>query len=171
MKYALNHPWKFRRWYVAFLAGLIQFSMAMFQEYISILVILSTTTYIDAVKDFTALNILNEFNSFFFDYSSQSPINDLLSSSELNLGSNVKIPLESLLKVETTTAFKPEGDDENDPDPGPNIEPIFRSEGRDQSDEEGDSFPYPKSGCRNCWAMARPTKSVIIQIGDRSCPN
>ena len=170
MKYALNHPWKFRRWYVAFLAGLIQFCMAMLQEYISILVILSTTTYIDAVKDFTALNVLNDFNSFFFEYSSQSPIYELLSNGELVLSSKVKIPLESLLKVETTTAFKPDGD-ENDPEPGPNIEPIFRIEGRDQSNEEGDSFPYPKSGCRNCFAMARPTKSVIIHIGDRSCPN
>ena len=86
------------------------------------------------------------------------------------MSSKVKIPLESLLKVETTTAFKPDAD-ENDPKPGPNIEPIFRTEGRDLLNEDGDSHPYPESGCRNCFAMARPTSSVVIRLGDRSCPN
>ena len=83
MKYALNHPWKFRRWYIAFTSGLIQFSMAILQEYISILVILSTTTYLDAVKDFVALTIINDFNGYFFAYSSKDPIHELITEGEI----------------------------------------------------------------------------------------
>ena len=68
MKYALNHPWKFRRWYMAFLIGLTQFGMAIMTEYVSIQVILSTSSYIDAVKDFIALIVVNDLDNFLFNY-------------------------------------------------------------------------------------------------------
>lgn len=68
MKYALNHPWKFRRWYSAFLIGFIQLALAVTSEYVSIQIVLSTDTYLDAVKDFIALMIVNEFDNHFFEY-------------------------------------------------------------------------------------------------------
>ena len=67
MKYALNHFWKFRAFgFAAFGVGLLQFSLALFAEYISFQIILSTGTYVDAVKDFIALMVVNDFDNFFF---------------------------------------------------------------------------------------------------------
>ena len=78
MKYALNHPWKFRRWYFALLIGLIQLSVAFAAEYMAIHIILSVDTYVDAVKDFVALMVVNEFDNYFFNYLNQDNIHKLI---------------------------------------------------------------------------------------------
>ena len=66
MKYSINHPWKFRQWPLAFSIGLIQFCMELLAEIVSACIILSVATYIDAVKDFIVLMVVNEFDNFLF---------------------------------------------------------------------------------------------------------
>lgn len=83
MKYALNHPWKFRRWYMACLIGLTQFGMAFMTEYVSIQVILSTSTYIDAVKDFIALIVVNELDNYLFNYQHKDDFHKIIADGEI----------------------------------------------------------------------------------------
>ena len=50
------------------MVGCLQLMVSFLSEVISIQIILSTTTYIDAVKDFIALLIINDLDNFFFAY-------------------------------------------------------------------------------------------------------
>ena len=66
MKYSINHHWKFSRFKVAFTVGCLQFILALFTQIVSIMIILSTETYIDIVKDFVALMVVNEIDNHLF---------------------------------------------------------------------------------------------------------
>ena len=66
MKYSVNHHWKFSQCKVAFTIGCLQFILALFTQIVSIMIILSTETYIDIVKDFVALMVVNEIDNHLF---------------------------------------------------------------------------------------------------------
>ena len=80
MKYALNHPWKFRASNVAYIIGLIQSIVSVFSEFISIAILLSTRTYIDAVKDFIALVVINDFDNMIFNYLKDEKLSKLIAN-------------------------------------------------------------------------------------------
>ena len=52
-------------------------------EMISILIILSTVTYVDGVKDFVALVVVNEIDNYFFSYMRSHPIHKLIVSGHI----------------------------------------------------------------------------------------
>ena len=155
MKYGLNHPWKFRAFSTTYLVGLIQLIAAYFAEIISIAVLMSARSYIDAVKDFIALIVVNEFDDMLFGYLKDDNLHKLISTGELKVGS-ISLTLGDLFKIETTSAFKPETE-YGDKLPSPELDPIFR----------GDT-PYKGTGCGN--AQNRPT-SAVIKYKDRGCCN
>ena len=83
MKYALNHPWKFRASNVAYIIGLIQSIVSVFTEGISIAILLSTRTYIDAVKDFIALVVINDFDNMIFNYLKDENLSKLIANGNI----------------------------------------------------------------------------------------
>ena len=66
MKFALNHKWKFARWRFAYMAGLFQVIICLLVAIISYFVIVFDDTIIDIVKDFLALQVVSEFDDYFF---------------------------------------------------------------------------------------------------------
>ena len=66
MKYALNHPWRFANWRLAFFTGFLQTSSVMFNEICNILVILYSTEPMAVVMNFLALVVISDFDDFFY---------------------------------------------------------------------------------------------------------
>lgn len=66
MKYALNHPWRFANWRLAFFTGFLQTSSVMFNEVCNILVILYSTETMAVVMNFLALVVISDFDDFFY---------------------------------------------------------------------------------------------------------
>ena len=163
MRYALNHPWHFRSWCSAFLTGFVQLALAIMAEYVSIHIILSTETYLDAVKDFIALIVVNEFDNHFFSYHNKEDIYKLIVAGSIDVG-GISLSLADLLRIETTTSFKPDRE-EDDPEPGPVLEPIYFHESEvDGQAAANSSSPYPE---KTCCAGGRPT-SAILRFSDRT---
>lgn len=77
MKFAINHPWKFKHHRIAVLAGFLQFSAMFLIALANYLVITISDTVIDVAKDFTALIIIAEFDDIFSSYFSNSKGNDI----------------------------------------------------------------------------------------------
>ena len=61
MKYALNHPWKFKHWNVSFFAGLMQALQVVVVEIVNIVVILTNDAVLDIVMNFMALVVISDF--------------------------------------------------------------------------------------------------------------
>ena len=86
--------------------------MAIMTEYVSIQVILSTSTYIDAVKDFIALIVVNELDNYLFNYQRKDDFYKLIVNGEIEVGS-ISLSLDDVLKIDTTTSFNPDQDEKN----------------------------------------------------------
>ena len=110
MKFASNHTWKFRNWYLAFSIGFVQLSLAIVAEYMAIHIILSVDTYIDAVKDFVALMVVNDFDNYFFSYLNKEDIYKLITQESLQVGS-MTLSLNDLLRIEITTSYRPDANE------------------------------------------------------------
>ena len=65
MKYATNHPWKFRSKYTGWLVGFCQFLMVISVEAINLVVIISNETVMDIIMNFLALVIIADFDDYF----------------------------------------------------------------------------------------------------------
>ena len=65
MKYAINHPWKFKFHRTAVLTGFLQFSAMFLIAMANYLVITISESVIDVAKDFTALVIISYFDDIF----------------------------------------------------------------------------------------------------------
>ena len=98
--------------------------MAFMTEYVSIQVILSTSTYIDAVKDFIALIVVNELDNYLFNYQSKDIFHKMIVDGEIEVGS-ISLSLKDVLKVETTTSYKPDQDERHNAEPLPELEPVY----------------------------------------------
>ena len=65
VKYSVNHPWKFANTKMAFATGFLQ-AMAMFIiSIINFAVSASSDSVLDVAKDFTALEIIAQFDDIF----------------------------------------------------------------------------------------------------------
>ena len=126
MKYALNHPWKFTMWPDACFVGLFQLSLAVVVEIFSMLILLSAWSYLVAVKDFVAVIVINDFDNMIFDYFQDDNVSKLIAKRKIEVGC-IKLSLADLLKIETTSSFKPQNEF-GDPIPIQDIEPAFKGE-------------------------------------------
>ena len=59
MKFAANHPWKFRSWWVAFLIGFAQMFMVVSVEIVNLVILNTNNVVMDTLKDFLALVIVS----------------------------------------------------------------------------------------------------------------
>ena len=125
MKYANNHPWKFDSATTAFSMGLLQFCFAVFTEFISGQVILASSTYLDVVKDFTALFVINEFDNYMYDYLPSDERKELIDKGCIEVDS-IKLTLEDLFKIETTSSFKIGKNEQNNDER--TLNPIYERE-------------------------------------------
>ena len=67
MKYALNHPWKFRNYRIAFLTGLFQLSISVIIEVSNVYVLLANSdTQVDVIANFIIMLVVAEFDNFFY---------------------------------------------------------------------------------------------------------
>ena len=66
MKYAINHPWKFDHYIVAWSAGFMQASMVICVETVNYIALLTFTNHVDIVMNFLAIAVISEFDDFFY---------------------------------------------------------------------------------------------------------
>ena len=69
MKYAVNHPWKFKYPNLAFAVGFCQVFSTILTSLVCYFVIVTSTSVLDLAKDFTALMIISEFDNQFARFS------------------------------------------------------------------------------------------------------
>jgi len=82
MKYALNHPWRFSNWRLAFTAGLMQSSSVMLNEFVNILTILYSTNIMSVVMNFLALVVISDFDDMFYGALRNESWKEFLSDSD-----------------------------------------------------------------------------------------
>ena len=67
MKYAINHPWKFRNVRLAFVAGLMQFTISLVIEVSNVYVLLANSeTQFDIVSNFVIMLVVADFDNYFY---------------------------------------------------------------------------------------------------------
>ena len=104
MKYALNHPWKFKHPYVAFMSGFFQAISTAFTALVCYSIILSSVDILELAKDFTALTIIINFDNYFALTSSDDITKEIVEGIRNKSGI-----YEGLLKNETTTSADARG--------------------------------------------------------------
>ena len=67
IKYAINHPYMFHSWFVAYLVGFMQASATIFVEIISVIVICLQQDPMDIVFNFIALSVITQFDDFIYE--------------------------------------------------------------------------------------------------------
>ena len=78
MKYATNHPWKFRSVLSAWLVGFSQFFMVICVEAINLIILVSNETVMDVIMNFLALVIIADFDDYFAQTLFDNPIFKML---------------------------------------------------------------------------------------------
>ena len=66
MKFALNHHYRFENPFVPYFAGMLQALSVFTIEFVNFIVILTSSTYLEVVMNFTALSIISEFDDAFY---------------------------------------------------------------------------------------------------------
>ena len=82
MKYALNHPWKFRNWLDAYFIGLAQLLVVLSVEGINLALLNTNTNVMDILMNFLALIIIAEFDESFYLTTAGEPIAELINEGE-----------------------------------------------------------------------------------------
>jgi hypothetical protein len=97
MKYANNHPWKFRKPRFAFVIGFLQVVSTALTAIVCYYVIIVSESVLDLAKDFTALMIISEIDNQFADISEETIAKDILADETKDI-------YKDLFKIETTTS-------------------------------------------------------------------
>jgi len=79
MKYALNHPWKFRDYKSAYYVGFSQLFVVMSVEAVNLLILQTNETIIETIMNFLALVVIAEFDDYFFIPVAKQPYAKLIS--------------------------------------------------------------------------------------------
>ena len=66
MKYANNHPWKFRDWSQAYSIGACQTMVVITVEVVNLAILITNQTIMDIIMNFLALVIIADFDDYFF---------------------------------------------------------------------------------------------------------
>lgn len=66
MKYALNHPWKFEHWFMAFVVNFLQFGVLLSVEGVCIALLLLQENVLDVLMNFISLTIITELDDYLF---------------------------------------------------------------------------------------------------------
>ena len=103
MKYALNHSWKFERWFAAYSAGMGQMFVLVMVEFVNLAVLLTNPTIMETIMNFLALVIIVNFDDFYFDTVKEELLCKLITEKETELHDKV-LTLEALTTIETTSS-------------------------------------------------------------------
>ena len=96
MKYAINHPWKFRDYKLAFGTGLLQWMISCTIELTNVYILLSnSSTQFDVIANFIIMLVVAEFDSYFEAIRSVDPRSELIQNERYA----------SILYWETTTSW------------------------------------------------------------------
>ena len=106
MKYALNHPWKFRVWSFAFGVGLMQMTMTLSVELVNIVILNTNHSIMDIIMNFLALVVISEFDDYLVVTIEKSlPMRHLLKDGEFEIEvTGEKRSVKDLLRFEVTTS-------------------------------------------------------------------
>ena len=80
MKYAVNHPWKFRSWSAAFVIGLLEVSVMILVQATNMFVLLSNNTVVNVVTNFLAILIISRFDDFMFVVNRRQAVGELITN-------------------------------------------------------------------------------------------
>ena len=103
MKYTINHPWKFKYWFIAFLVNYFQIVVLVSVEGVCIALLLFQENVLDVLMNFISLTIITELDDYLFQTLYENPINWLIKEGEATICGRV-CKLEQIIKIETTTS-------------------------------------------------------------------
>ena len=69
MKFAVNHPWKFEDYKIAYAVGFMQMSMVVIVEFVNFVALITNNAVLDVVMNFLALVVIAEFDDYFYESS------------------------------------------------------------------------------------------------------
>ena len=78
MKYAVNHPWKFVDYRLAYSIGLMQTAVVITVEVVNFVALITNDTVLDIVMNFLALVVIAEFDDFFYSASKMVAYQDVI---------------------------------------------------------------------------------------------
>ena len=104
MKFALNHPYKFRRWTAAYGVAFTQLSVVIVTEIVNLAILCTNHTIIDIIMNFLALVIIADFDDFFFFTVDKEMMADFIKEGELELLYGPR-QLSSAVVFDRTSAF------------------------------------------------------------------
>ena len=78
MKYAVNHPWKFVDYKIAWFCGFMQAFNVLVVELVNFSALLTNFTIIDIIMNFLALVVIAEFDEYFFSAVTNDPLVDII---------------------------------------------------------------------------------------------
>ena len=78
MKYAVNHPWKFVDYKIAWFCGFMQAFNVLVVELVNFSALLTNFTIIDIIMNFLALVVIAEFDEYFFSALNGDPLVDII---------------------------------------------------------------------------------------------
>jgi hypothetical protein len=78
MKYALNHPYKFVSYNIAFQIGLMQFSSTLLTEITNLIILCGVNDAVNIIFNFTAIAIVAEFDNYVFESMKNEGFKELL---------------------------------------------------------------------------------------------
>ena len=80
MKYAVNHPWKFRNVNLAFSAGMLQLLISLIIEVSNIYIVLANgQSQFDIISNFIIMLVIADFDNYFYAVRNFDSVNQLLS--------------------------------------------------------------------------------------------
>ena len=103
MKYALNHPYKFRAWTNAYFVAFTQLMVVIVVEVVNLAILCTNHTIMDIIMNFLALVIIADFDDFFFFTVEKEMMAEMIKEKSLNLLYGER-QLSSIVLFERTTS-------------------------------------------------------------------
>ena len=101
MKYTLNHEWKFKYPYTAFMSGFLQVASTVITATVCYFVIIASPDILELAKDFTALMIIIEFDNYFAMTSSDDITKNIIENVKSD---DINSLYTDIFTIETTTS-------------------------------------------------------------------
>ena len=83
MKYAVNHPWKFRNVTLAFFTGFLQLMISYLIELTNIYIVLvNGSTQFDIISNFIIMLVIADFDNYFYASRAADPVNLIINDDQ-----------------------------------------------------------------------------------------
>ena len=85
MKYALNHPYKFKEWTHAYFIAFTQLFVVIVVEIVNLAILCTNHTILDIIMNFLALVIIADFDDYFFFTVDKTLMAEMICDGEIKL--------------------------------------------------------------------------------------